>query len=82
MSNPFGVLLIAIILGFVIGVFIRKEYYNKKTYATVFGLGIFIDIFMGNFPFYTWEITQELPISMVFISTTVGLLIGKFIGGR
>ncbi|HOP09717.1 MAG TPA: hypothetical protein PK718_08930 [Candidatus Methanofastidiosa archaeon] len=82
MSNPIGVLIIALIIGFAIGSFIRGEYFNKKTYATTLALGVFIDMFLGNFPFYNWDITMEIPFSLVFISSLLGLYIGKFIGGR
>jgi len=82
MSNPIGVLVIALIIGVAIGYFIKGQYFNKKTYATTIALGVFIDIFLGNFPFYTWDLSVEIPISMVFIFSTMGLMLGKLVGGR
>jgi len=82
MSNPLGVLIIAAIIGLMVGSFIRGHYFNKKTYATVICLGVFIDIFLGSFPFYSWDLAMDMPVSLVFISSIVGLLIGKLIGGR
>jgi len=82
MSTLIGVLVIALVLGVVLGTFIRGDYFNGKTYATVIGLSIFIDVMMGSFPFYTWEIGMEVPVSGIFFSIIVGLLIGKAIGGK
>ncbi|MBN1785560.1 MAG: hypothetical protein JW825_01020 [Candidatus Methanofastidiosa archaeon] len=82
MTNPIGVMIIAIIMGLAVGYFLRGEYFNKKTYATTIGLGLFIDVFLGSFPFYHWDISVELPVSMIFISAVIGLFIGKAVGGR
>jgi hypothetical protein len=82
MGNPVGVLIIAMVIGFAIGSFIKGEYFNKKTYATTIGLAVFIDIFLGNFPFYEWNLMVKIPFSLLFISSLIGLYMGKFIGGR
>jgi hypothetical protein len=82
MSTLIGVLIIALVLGVVLGTFIRGEFFNRKTYATVIGISIFIDVMLGSFPFYTWDVGMELPVSGVFFSIIVGLFIGKAIGGK
>ncbi|MHC1599177.1 MAG: hypothetical protein ACXQS3_07030 [Candidatus Methanofastidiosia archaeon] len=82
MINPVGTIVIALILGIVFGMSIRGEYFNKKTYATIFGFALFIDIFMGSFPYYTWDIFVELPVSGIFLAAMVGLFAGKAFGGR
>jgi hypothetical protein len=82
MTNPIGILVIGCIIGCVLGYSVSGEFFNKKTYVTVFFLALFIDIFMGSFPFYTWDVMYELPVSGIYIASLVGMLVGKALGGR
>lgn len=80
MSGIIGVLVIALILGFVLGIFIKGTTYCARTYATILGLSVVVDVFLGHYPFY--EMPGDLPISGVFFASVLGIMIGRFVGGR
>ncbi len=80
--TPVGVLVIGAVIGAVLGLSVTSEFFNSKTYVTILGVAVLIDVLMGSYPFYTWDLSVELPVSGVYFAALIGMLAGKAAGGR
>lgn len=78
-----GALVVSFVLGLIIGIGIRRQ--ELVMYVVLFLLVVVVSYFVGNYPFYTFTVSDvSLPINLVFITSYVGLVVGSLLlrGGR
>jgi hypothetical protein len=80
MIDFIGALAASLVLGFILGSRIRKL--SAVTYIVLFLLVLAVSFFVGNYPFYTFEIgTTQIPMNLVFITSFIGIVLGSAILG-
>lgn len=76
-----GALAASFVLGFIIGLRIRRL--PAVVYVVLFLAAVVISFFVGNFPFYaTLQLGgEQLSLNLVFITSFLGLFIGSALLG-
>ena len=73
-----GPIIFGFIFGLIVGLSFRKtEYFNYTSLFVVFIFLIILSYLEGSFPFYT-----DASVSLGFLTTTFGLIIGNLLFGR
>ncbi|KYK38012.1 MAG: energy-converting hydrogenase B subunit J [Theionarchaea archaeon] len=80
MIDFIGALIASFVLGFIIGCRIRR--FSAVIYVVLFLAAIVVSFFVGNYPFYTFEVSSEIiPLNLVFITSFLGLIVGSLLLG-
>lgn len=80
MIDFIGALAASLVLGFIIGSRIRRL--SAVTYIVLFLLVLVVSYFVGDFPFYTFELgTTQIPMNLVFITSFIGIILGSAVLG-
>jgi lipopolysaccharide export LptBFGC system permease protein LptF len=73
-----GALVASFVLGFIIGLRLRRQ--SAVVYVVLFLLVLAVSYFVGNYPFYTFVVNDmSIPVNLVFITSFLGLVFGSFL---
>jgi hypothetical protein len=73
-----GALVASFVLGFIIGLRLRRQ--STVMYVVLFLLVLVVSYFVGDYPFYTFVISDTtIPVNLVFITSFLGLAFGSLI---
>jgi hypothetical protein len=80
MIDFIGALAASFALGFIIGCRIHRL--PALVYGILFLVVLVVSFFVGNFPFYSFELASEpIPVNMVFITSFLGIIFGSLLLG-